>query len=227
MSKEFSQVSSWWFTSNFSWLMVVAYFCKLNTNMHRNSTVESTNSSVSHITRMQIWFAVLQRVNIYIYLPMILLILWYSDFTWHCLSIKIVTIGCCWKWTCFFPTEAPAQKQVYKSTEDFLQLKELSGQISTNSKWIPAKLYLAFIVIYCHLPRSIICSKNGLDFLWMVQPFTERMTPNRWADIGESHRSSTSPPRPRLQRPPKCPQRWRPKGSWSFGRWSFLEDHAT
>ena len=116
---------------------------------------------------------------------MILLILWYSDFTWHCLSIKIVTIGCCWKWTCFFPTEAPAQKQVYKSTEDFLQLKELSGQISTNGKWIPAKLYLAFIVIYCHLPRSIICSKNGLDFLWMVPTLHRTHDPNRWADIGE------------------------------------------
>lgn len=226
MSKEFSQVSSWWFTSNFSWLMVVAYFCKLNTNMHRISTVESTNSSVSHITRMQIWFAVLQRVKIY--LPMILLILWYSDFTWHCLSIKIVTIGCCWKWTCFFPTEAPAQKQVYKSTEDFLQLKELSGQISTNSKWIPAKLYLAFIVIYCHLPRSIICSKNGLDFLWMVQPFFG----NAWPQTGgPTSAKATDHRRHRHGRDFSGRRSVRkggvPFGSFSFGRWSFLEDHAT
>ena len=72
-----------------------------------------------------------------------------------------------------FPTEAPAQKQVYQSTEDFPSVEGIiwpnGGLESGNPSkiiliYIYIYIYLAIIVIYCHLPRSIICSKNGLDF---------------------------------------------------------------
>ena len=62
-----------------------------------------------------------------------------------------------------FPTKAPAQKQVYKSTE--IIWPNMVGLVREfPAIFFLIYIYLAIIVIYCHLPRSIICSKNGLDF---------------------------------------------------------------